>query len=135
MIRGKKYFNKDVVYTSLTKHFCPNCNGKLKTIKMSKIVNFKSPEAEKFDFRFGSGDHVMVVNGDVKFIWKEFECPNCRKHFTVEELKKIEGIEVDESSVDEKTMNVRNKSKDVIIFCLLGIVFIIIIWLVQNIFK
>ena len=131
MIRGKKYFNKDVVYVSLTKHSCPNCCGVLKTVKVSKIVNFKSPEADSFNFRFGSGKHVMIVDDDVEFTWKEFECPKCKKHFTVEELQKIEGFGVDEYSANEPSINKRNKVKDLIIFFLIGIFIAIVIGLVQ----
>ena len=127
MKRGIKYFNKDVVYVSFRKHLCPNCCNKLKTVKVSKIVNFNSPEADNYDFHFGSGKHVIVVNDDVEFVWKEFECPNCRKHFTVDELKRIEGIEVCEGNSNNQSK--RNTVKDLIIFFLIGILIAVIIGL------
>ena len=116
MIRGKKYSNKDVVYVSLTKHFCPYCGAKLRTVKVSKVVNFHSPEAKNYDFSIGSGQHAMIVDDDVKFIWKEFECPKCSKHFTVEELKKIEGVAVDNGGAEDSLTNKRNSTKDLILF-------------------
>ena len=86
MIIGKKYFNNDVFYTLFKKHYCPNCATKLTRIKVSKIVNSHSPEAKNYDFT--SGDSFMV--GDVKFIWKEFFCPLCKKQISIEEMKQIE---------------------------------------------
>ena len=41
------------------------------------------------DFRMAG--HTYAV-GDIQFTWDEFECPNCQKHLTVNEMKEIEGI-------------------------------------------
>ncbi len=85
MINGKKYFNNDVFYL-MKKHHCPVCNILLKKVKVSRVVNSKSSEAKNFDF---SGvDGWMWEN--IKFIWKEFACPNCKRHITVKEMKEIE---------------------------------------------
>lgn len=130
IIRGVKYLNKDVGYVSFTKHFCPDCSSKLKTVKVSKIINFNSPEADKYDFYFGLGQDGFVVNGDVKFVWKEFECSNCKRHFTVEELKKIEGISIDECNTNNQ--NKSNQVKDLIIFCMLAIIVSVIVWLIKR---
>ncbi|MBQ7356546.1 MAG: hypothetical protein IJW66_03995 [Clostridia bacterium] len=86
MIVGKRYFNNDVFYTVFKKHYCPNCATKLTRIKVSKIVNYHSPEAKNYDFTLG--DSFMV--GDVKFIWKEFFCPLCKKQIPIKEMKQIE---------------------------------------------
>lgn len=134
MKRGEKYINKDVVYVSLTKHYCPNCSENLKTVKVSKVINYHSPEAENFDFTFGSGNHIMVVNDDVKFTWKEFECPKCKKHFTVEELKTIEGLEPDILSDDKKQVGKRNSIKNLIILFMIYIVGAIIFSLIRDLF-
>ncbi len=83
---GKRYFNNDVFYTVFKKHYCPQCGLKMMRMKNSKIVNSKSPEAKNYDFSLG--DSYMV--GDVEFIWKEFYCPKCEKHISVEEMRKIE---------------------------------------------
>lgn len=127
MKRGKKYFNKDVVYISFKKHSCPNCCSRLKTVKVSKIVNFYSPEAKEYDFLFGSGRHAVIINDDVEFVWKEFECPNCKKHFTVDELKKVEGVESDDNNINKA--NKRNTTKDLIVFFFSGIFVAVIIGL------
>lgn len=89
MIWGTKYSNPDLIYITFKKHPCPNCKTKLKTVKVSKVINYHSPEAKDYSFAIGNG---IVVKGNVKFIWKEFECPNCKSHYTVNELKKIEGV-------------------------------------------
>ena len=74
------YFRKD--------HFCPNCGKKLDKSEVSKIINKESPEAKNFDFRIGGLKPV----GDVKIVWDEFECPSCKKHYTVEEIMNAEGV-------------------------------------------
>ena len=83
---GKRYFNDDIFYTILKKHYCPACGTKLTRIKTSKIVNSKSPEAKNYDFTLG--DSFMV--GDVEFIWKEFYCPTCKKRISIDEMRQIE---------------------------------------------
>lgn len=75
------YFRKD--------HFCPNCKTKLEKVPVSKVVNSRSPEAKDFDFSMCGGNFAV---GDIQFTWDEFECPNCKKHLTVSEMKEIEGI-------------------------------------------
>ena len=85
MIKGIKYFSNDVFYM-MKKHYCPVCNILLKKVKVSRVVNSKSPEAKKFDFSAVDG----WMYGNVKFIWKEFECPECKRHITVREMKEIE---------------------------------------------
>ena len=75
------YFKKD--------HFCPDCKTKLEKVTVSKVVNSRSPEAKDFDFSMGGGTYAV---GDIQFTWYEFECPNCKKHLTINEMKEIEGI-------------------------------------------
>ena len=75
------YFKKD--------HFCPECGTKLEKVSVSKVVNSRSPEAKDFDFSMGNGIYAV---GDVQFTWNEFECPNCKKRLTVNEMKELEGI-------------------------------------------
>lgn len=77
---------KNPFYVHLKKHKCPYCGVTLKTQKVSKIVNSNSEEAKNFDFQ--SFDTFMI--GNVKFIWTEFLCPNCNRHFSIDEMKKIE---------------------------------------------
>ena len=56
MIIGTKYINNAIFYTLFKKHYCPDCNKRLRLVKKSKIVNYKSllPElvdrAQKGDF-------------------------------------------------------------------------------------
>lgn len=123
MLHGRLYSNNDIKYISLTKHRCPYCANLLKTVKISKVVNSNSPEAKDFDFNFFD----MTVTGDVKFTWKEFECPECRAHFTVDELKKIEGVYVELAKKD-KRWNIINS----IIFSVIGILILLIISLIRK---
>lgn len=81
-----QWIGKNPVYVSFKRHFCPVCNVRLDKIKKSRIVNSHSPEANEFDF--SSGDTYMI--GNVKFIWTEFQCPECKRCITVDEMKQIE---------------------------------------------
>ncbi|MBE6797195.1 MAG: hypothetical protein E7531_02510 [Ruminococcaceae bacterium] len=83
---GRKYFCNDVIYTIFKKHYCPVCETQLSRIKVSKIVNSKSPEAKNYDF--SGGDGFMV--GDVEFVWDEFYCETCDKTISIDEMKRIE---------------------------------------------
>ncbi len=84
--QGVKWIYKSPLYVHLKKHFCPECNRELERVKVSKIVNSKSPEADEFDFQ--AGDTYMI--GNVKFIWTEFRCPVCGKQFAIDEMRRIE---------------------------------------------
>ena len=88
MISGKKLVYNDIFYM-LKPHFCPDCHCRLKKVKVSRVVNSNSPEAKNFDFGLGTGNYLV---GDVEFVWKEFECPSCKKHLTVNEMKKMEAV-------------------------------------------
>ena len=91
MIHGVKYFNNDVRYLK-KEHFCPDCKSKLETVKVTKVVNHKSPEAKDFDFGLGTGTGRIGLLGNIKFVWKEFECPSCKRHLSVKEMKELEGV-------------------------------------------
>ena len=77
---------KSPFYVNFKNHFCPDCNEKLSKVKVSRIVNSKSEEAKDFNFHFVEG--YMI--GNVKFIWTEFQCPNCNRQITIDEMKQIE---------------------------------------------
>ena len=90
------YQNSDLIYMA-KKHFCPACNTQLKKVKMSQIVDGRSQEEKDStlfsDTRVGSRGvefrkHRYV--GETKYVWKEFECEQCGRHFTVTQMKSIE---------------------------------------------
>ena len=68
-------------------HYCPVCNGELKKVKVSRIVNSKSEEAKDYDFST-SGEGYM--NGNVKFIWTEFTCTKCSQNYSVNDIYQLE---------------------------------------------
>ena len=70
-------------FVNIKKHHCPVCNGELKKIKVSQIVNSQSEEAKDFDFS-SSGDGYTI--GNVKFIWTEFACAGCNRNYSVNEI-------------------------------------------------
>lgn len=86
MITGIKYFDHNVFYTRLKKHYCPVCRVKLERMKKSKVVNAKSPEAKNFDFNLGNS----FLAGNVKFIWTEFQCSTRKRTFSIREMQQIE---------------------------------------------
>ena len=113
-----EYTYNDVLYFKKD-HFCPDCKTRLEKVPVSKVVNSRSPEAKDFDFSIG-GDTYAV--GDIQFIWDEFECPNCKKHLTVNEMKEIEGI-----PLPKKPSKLRK-----ILFYVFGILFLIAIALLKK---
>lgn len=77
---------KNPIYVNFKKHYCISCGELLEKIVVSKIVNSNSLEAKNFDFQ--AVDSYMI--GNVKFIWDEFQCPNCKRQFTIKEMKFLE---------------------------------------------
>lgn len=84
---GYKRIYKNIKYLK-KEHFCTDCGAKLETVEVSKVVNSRSPEAKDFDFSF-CGNYML---GDVRFVWDELECPDCKRRFTVDEMKSVEGV-------------------------------------------
>ena len=80
---------KNIFYVNLKKHYCPICGKLLNKTKVSKVVNSNSKEATSFDFH--TLDNYMI--GDVKFIWTEFQCVDCEKNYTIDEMKEIEKVQ------------------------------------------
>lgn len=74
------------IYVKLKKHFCPECNTLLRTVKMAEIISADSPEALKYNFRMGN----TYMVGNIKVIWTEFRCPNCCKQISISKMKEYE---------------------------------------------
>ncbi len=127
---GVQYQNKDVVYVSLKKHYCPHCKTKLKTVMVEKVVERNSPEAKDYDFRFEAcGTHFTVDKA--KFKWKEFECPTCHTHFTVKEMQQLEGVYKEpEEKAPESTQ--KNIFKRVVRYALMFALFVLITYLYKQ---
>lgn len=97
MIHGVRLISQDISYIS-KQHSCPVCNTPLNVIKLSKVINSGSKEAKNLPpilpptvigsrkVKFRSYSAV----GNIKCIWREFECPNCCHRFSVEHMKQIE---------------------------------------------
>ena len=132
-MQGKKYINEDIVYVSFKKHYCPSCKTKLKTVKVSKIVDYNSPEAKDYNFEVRTAGNNLVVTGKVEFVRKEFECPNCHEHFSVKELKKSEGIDVGSVSTSDTTRK-RSNIWNIILFCVISTAILLIIHFVKSLF-
>ena len=118
MPHGYKREYNDVLYFKKD-HFCPDCGTKLEKVPVTKVVNSRSPEAKDFDFSIGCDTYAV---GDIQFTWDEFECPNCKKHLTVNEMKEIEGVSL------PKTPSKLRK----ILFYVFGILFLIAIALLKK---
>ena len=96
MIHGIRYVRQDISYIS-KKHYCPICNTLLDVVKVSKVINSNSEETKELPpilpkTVIGRGVKFRNYNavGNIKWIWKQFECPNCKHHFTVDQMKQIE---------------------------------------------
>ena len=116
MANSVQYINQDVIYLS-RQHYCPHCQSELKKVEVSKILDRRSEEAKNMPKMFSktviSSRGIRFRNynfaGNVKYVWKEFECDTCNCHFTIEEMKKIEGIV--ESEISEKSPEEAKKVK------------------------
>ena len=123
---GIHYFNHDVFYL-WKKHYCPQCKKQLKTIKVSRVVDTNSPEAKQFPSRKYYGIPIAVKK--VKYVWKEFQCLNCAKHFTIQDIKNIEAEERDENVIDLSEDSCTSKSPKWLFLAFLGISMLVIIGL------
>ena len=145
MIHGIRYVRQDVSYISKN-HYCPICNTLLNAVKVSKVINSNSEEAKDLPpilpkTVIGCGVKFRNYNavGNIKWIWKQFECPNCKHNFTVDQIKQIESspkekwIELlssfDEPSIlhDQKKMNTKNSKSKMKLVLLITIPTIIIL--------
>lgn len=116
MIHGIRYVRQDVSYIS-KKHYCPICGTLLNVVKVSKVINSNSEEAKDLppilpETVIGRGVKFRKYNaiGNIKWIWKQFECPDCKHRFTVEQMKQIESSPKEDwtnlvSSFDEPPMH------------------------------
>ena len=92
------YRNEDPIYMA-KKHYCPACNIKLKKVKVSQIVDGSSQEDGQksstlfSDTRIGSKGvqfRKYKYMGETQYVWKEFDCEQCGRHFTVTQIKTLE---------------------------------------------
>lgn len=83
---AKKRIWSNLFYLYFKKHYCPNCSERLRIIKVNKVINSKSKEAEKFDFQ--NIDNFYV--GNVEFIWDELKCYQCGYQTTIKNFKQLE---------------------------------------------
>ena len=83
--RGQQRLFARPFYARYKQHYCPKCKSVLSLIKVSKVVNSKSPEAKDYDF-----SSFDFTDGDVKFIWDEFVCPACDYQISIRDMALIE---------------------------------------------
>ncbi|MCL2696410.1 MAG: hypothetical protein FWE69_08835 [Clostridiales bacterium] len=122
---GVKRIWKNPYYVNRKEHFCPKCNARMGKTKVSRIVNWRSPEAKDFDFSSGEG----FLIGNIKFIWTEFLCPDCGEQITIDEMKRIEkGLTEEEM----RAIKERNKRMNTIVFIVLSIALIAVWQLCQR---
>ena len=79
---GKMFICDDIMGTFFKKHKCADCKVKLKRKIFSKIIDAKEARNYRRHIRRNP------ITGDVKISWYEFECPICKKSFTLEQLEK-----------------------------------------------
>lgn len=65
-------------------HKCPSCCALVNPVKQEKIVRAGSEQAKSLG--------VHGFHGNVKVVWKVFECPGCGRITSIEEMKRYEGI-------------------------------------------
>ena len=91
------YVRQDMTYLP-KQHVCPACKTELNKVQVSKVLRSGSEEDKNMPKMFSTtqiGSRGFKVRryhyvGNTKYIWTELECPNCSRHFTVEQMKQIE---------------------------------------------
>ena len=86
VITRTQHIRHSVWYTLFKKHYCPSCSAKLHLIKKTKLIASNAPGANNYS---GILSEVSPEE-NIRFIWNEFQCPNCKADFTIENMKKIE---------------------------------------------
>lgn len=84
----KYILNANPFWVYLKAHYCPQCGQKMRVGYTGKIVNSKSPESENYDFSCGD----IYCIGDVEFRIMNFQCKNCLRDISFEEVKNFEKI-------------------------------------------
>ena len=69
--------------------------------------------------------------GDITYIWKEFECNTCHRHFTIKEMKEIEGIKNSETQALSSEEIRKINRKKLIFNRILPIAFILLIVIIH----
>ena len=77
------------VYLYKKKHLCPECGQTLNVVKQSEIMSYEKAEAKGINLQTTG---VKSAGGKTKVIWSEFQCPQCKRSFSVDEVKRTEGI-------------------------------------------
>lgn len=75
-------------FVHFKQHLCPFCKSEMIVKRVKRVVNYKSHEAQEFDFSFAGGDGAMF--GDVEFSFEAFFCPACEKAISIKEMKAYE---------------------------------------------
>ncbi len=112
-------------YVSLRKHKCPDCGSKLKTVKVSKVIDRPNSKV----------GHKTYLVGPVKTTSKEFECPNCGKHLTVREMKEHEGLISDKPLSESEKKSEKDKTNAIVIIStvLIGVILFVIYSLIKSV--
>lgn len=88
MATGIKRDFANPFYTHFKKHYCPTCSREMIVVKVEKVVNSKSQEAENFDFSFHTQRDKLI--GNIRFIWDEFKCPCCGLQISIKAMRNKE---------------------------------------------
>ena len=80
--------SREFDFFEFKKHYCPKCKERLKKVKLSKVINRKSPEAKNYDFAM-PGSQKKSFFGNVKFIKIAFLCEKCNRQYKISELKQL----------------------------------------------
>lgn len=89
-MKNFQFIIKSPIYLFMKKHYCPHCSHLLKVIMSSRVIYPGSEEAKQLNVDFSMVGGVYQ-SGAVKLISNEFECPQCQRKFSVDEMKHIEG--------------------------------------------
>ena len=76
-------------YVNFKKHYCPKCKELLGKVTESRVLHEGSDMLMELKEYMPSRNRPI---GTVKYIWTEFRCPKCGRQFTVNTMKRVEGV-------------------------------------------
>lgn len=127
---GKSYQStftiSEIGYTRFMKHLCPNCKKRLRITKGPSSTTTIS---------FNGG----VIPEERTIVHKEtgeqFYCPNCLKKYSIDEMKKLEGIDEKNPTKEYKMAKAIDKIAIALLYAFLIAIFVAMVYVYYAYIK
>lgn len=79
-------YEKGLIYAYLLKHYCPDCNSRMKVDYSSKVIEGNSPEAKEYENMSFEG---LKLIGLIEIRKYHLKCPQCDRIIGFKEMHEI----------------------------------------------